>query len=105
MTVLIMVAMVSAVVVILVLRSRPEQRATSAEPSVSPETTDSSWSGAAVPVALGVAGDGDSDGRAGESGWGEHGAGGSWNEAGDGASDDGGGDSGGSDGGDGGSSD
>lgn len=70
------------------------------------DDSSSSWSGSATPVALGLAaGDGDhsnrsdshrdQDDRAGESGWGEHGASGSWGEGGDtGGDSDGGSDSG-----------
>ena len=80
-----------------------------AQDQSSPTTTfddsSSSWSGSATPVALGLAaGDGahsnrsdshrDQDDRAGESGWGEHGASGSWAEGGDTDGDTGGDDSG-----------
>ena len=91
-------------------RQRPEGRANSTTSSASSDTTDSSWNTTAAVVALDSAddyhfnrphGDGGSSDRAGESSWGEHGAGGSWSEAGDsGGEDGGGGDDGGGDGGD-----
>lgn len=114
MTVLIVIVVAGIAIVVLVplFRQRPEQRDPQAQSSTATDYNDasSSWSGLTVPVTIGVAADHgdhpnrdeghrDQDDRTGESGWGEHGASGSWAESGDGSGSNGGDDSGGSDGG------
>ena len=116
MTALIVIAVAGIAIFVLVplfrRQSGPQDQSSS---TTAFDDSSSSWSGLATPVALGLAADDsdhsnrsdshrDQDDRAGESGWGEHGASGSWGEDGGTGSDS---DSGGSDsdgGGDGGSS-
>jgi hypothetical protein len=114
MTALIVIGLAGIAIFVLVPLFRqqrgPQDQSSSTTAS---DDSSSSWSGLATPVALGLAADDsdhspssdrDQDDRADESGWGEHGAGGSWGEGGGTGSDSdsGGGDSDG--GGDGGSS-
>jgi hypothetical protein len=98
MTALIVIAVAGIAIFVLVPLFRQQRGPQDQSSSTAAfDDSSSSWSGSAMPVALGLAaGDSDhssrSDGhrdqgdRAGESGWGEHGASGSWGEDGDASS-------------------
>src|SRR5262245_13993570 len=93
---LVVVLIIFGAIVIGLTRPWTGRRRTPDTSFVSSETNDTSWQTTAAVIAIDAAhghhagrhhSSADSDGHAGESGWGEHGASSSWSESGDGGSD------------------